>query len=446
VVAGFLPRCTALVSANLLCNGIGTEQAAALAAVVKEHGTLVSVCGLRGSETAVDMSGKGLGAEDVVLLAGELASMEGTPKLKVLNLSQNNIKGAEAGEALARALATNSVLEELDVSGNDCGSDFIKGLSRGLAKNQGLWKLDITGSTFDDEGKAVLAEALAQSVVKLLYCNHWTITDDGTGLTLLKHKRRLSDWDSSSEADMRLVASFFSRSELTKLTTCGGNAAVTMEAGMTELDLSGKRLEMAEAMAVVMALPRCNMLKKLMLSGEKAEQAHEFAPLVSPAPAPAPVPFGSPAPAFGAPAAAPSMFGAPAAAPAAPFSFGAGGFGSSLSLAPTGPAVTMEVGMTELDLSGTGLGAAGAAVVAGFLPRCTVRGLRGSDTAVDMSGKGLGAEDGAFGASAAGGFGASAPAASGFMQPAASDPFGGGGSKSSRSSRNRKNKKKGGRR
>jgi hypothetical protein len=44
-----------------------------LAAVVKEHGTLVSVCGLRGSETAVDMSGKGLGAEDMVLLAGELS-------------------------------------------------------------------------------------------------------------------------------------------------------------------------------------------------------------------------------------------------------------------------------------------------------------------------------------------------------------------------------------
>jgi hypothetical protein len=31
------------ISANLLCNGIGMEQAAALVAVVKEHDTLVSV-------------------------------------------------------------------------------------------------------------------------------------------------------------------------------------------------------------------------------------------------------------------------------------------------------------------------------------------------------------------------------------------------------------------
>jgi hypothetical protein len=38
---------------------------------LKEHGTLVSVCG------------KGLGADDVVMLAGELVSMEGLMELDI---------------------------------------------------------------------------------------------------------------------------------------------------------------------------------------------------------------------------------------------------------------------------------------------------------------------------------------------------------------------------
>jgi hypothetical protein len=265
VVAGFLPRCTALVSANLLCNGIGTEQAAVLAEVVKEHGTLVSVCGLRGSDTAVDMSGKRLRAEDVVLLAGELELMEG---LKVLNLSQNEIKGTEAGEALARALASNAVLEELHLSGNDCGAELITGMSPGVAKNKTLVKLDITANTYDDAAKTVLAEALAQSRVRLLYCDQWLFSDDGTEFTL--HA------DTCSEVDKRLVAIVLSRCDLVKVTVNrGGSAAVAMEAGMTELDVSGKGLGAAGAAVVASFLPRCTALvsANLLCNGIGTEQA-----------------------------------------------------------------------------------------------------------------------------------------------------------------------------
>jgi hypothetical protein len=144
VVAGFLPRCTALASANLLCNDFGTEQAVVLAAVVKGHGTLVSVCGLWGSETAVDMSGRGLGAGDVVLLAGELATMEVLTKL---NLSNNNIFGthvpptgkkferydfgASAVSFLVNAcrLAT---LQQLELASNNMNASAAQQLGNGL--------------------------------------------------------------------------------------------------------------------------------------------------------------------------------------------------------------------------------------------------------------------------------------------------------------------------
>jgi hypothetical protein len=41
----------ALSSANLLMNRIGTEQAQALAKILKEHATLKSLCGNKGNET-----------------------------------------------------------------------------------------------------------------------------------------------------------------------------------------------------------------------------------------------------------------------------------------------------------------------------------------------------------------------------------------------------------
>ena len=81
VLAAFLPRCTALASANLLRTGFGVPQAQALVEAVKAHPTLKSVCGLRGDESVVDMSGKSLGAEDMVLLAGELKAMESMTEL-----------------------------------------------------------------------------------------------------------------------------------------------------------------------------------------------------------------------------------------------------------------------------------------------------------------------------------------------------------------------------
>ena len=63
----------ALVSANLLNNGIDAEQAQNLATVLKEHATLKSLCGNTGDETELDMSGKGIGADGAIMLVPEIA-------------------------------------------------------------------------------------------------------------------------------------------------------------------------------------------------------------------------------------------------------------------------------------------------------------------------------------------------------------------------------------
>ena len=78
----------ALVSANLLYNNIGIEQAQNLATIFKEHATLKSLCGNKGDETELDMSGKRIGPAGAIMLAPEIAA---NGALASLDLSQNEI-------------------------------------------------------------------------------------------------------------------------------------------------------------------------------------------------------------------------------------------------------------------------------------------------------------------------------------------------------------------
>ena len=78
----------AILSVNLLKNKIGVDQAKALASILKEHPTLKSLCGNSGEETELDMSGKGMEAEDAIMLAPEIVD---NGALSVLNLASNNL-------------------------------------------------------------------------------------------------------------------------------------------------------------------------------------------------------------------------------------------------------------------------------------------------------------------------------------------------------------------
>ena len=77
---------------NLLGNEIPPEQAQELIDVMEAKENLVTLCGLKGTETELDLSGKGLRAGCAVLLAHEMKDMGA---LASLNISGNRIDSAQ---------------------------------------------------------------------------------------------------------------------------------------------------------------------------------------------------------------------------------------------------------------------------------------------------------------------------------------------------------------
>ena len=89
---------------NLLGNAIPPEQAQELIGVMEAKENLVTLCGLKGTETELDLSHKGLGAGCAVLLAHEVKDMG---SLSSLNISKNTL-GAEGAKFVAGALVDNT--------------------------------------------------------------------------------------------------------------------------------------------------------------------------------------------------------------------------------------------------------------------------------------------------------------------------------------------------
>jgi hypothetical protein len=90
----------AISSVNLLKNDIGVEQAGALMIILKEHPTLKSLCGNKGNETELNMSGKMEGAEDATMLAPEIVDNRA---MTSLNLASNSL-GIEGAKIIAAIL------------------------------------------------------------------------------------------------------------------------------------------------------------------------------------------------------------------------------------------------------------------------------------------------------------------------------------------------------
>jgi hypothetical protein len=87
-ITNAIPDMRAILSVNLLKNSIGVDQAKDLLIILKEHPTLKSLCGNKGNETELDMSGKMNGTADAIMLAAEVVD---NGALTALNLANNNI-------------------------------------------------------------------------------------------------------------------------------------------------------------------------------------------------------------------------------------------------------------------------------------------------------------------------------------------------------------------
>ena len=152
------------MSANLLNNKIGVEQAQNLATILKDHATLESLCGNKGDETELDLSGKEMDAGSVIMLAPEVIA---NGALTRLDLSKNKMLTREAGEAIGDMLKDNRVLTDLDVSrnldfmaGSSNAVGFVEGIADGLIANVTLVKFDISRNMLLAAGTCALAKAL----------------------------------------------------------------------------------------------------------------------------------------------------------------------------------------------------------------------------------------------------------------------------------------------
>jgi Leucine-rich repeat (LRR) protein len=159
----------AMSSVNLLENDIGTDQAEALASILKEHPTLKSLCGNTGDETDLDMSGKKMGAEGAIMLAVEII---GNGALTSLHVGQNNIPKKEMKEIMAIAMRMDSMktlcevpfkdktLTKLDVSGKNLGMEGAFVVAEYLDGNRAMTSLNLSSNAIGSEGAVHVAEAI----------------------------------------------------------------------------------------------------------------------------------------------------------------------------------------------------------------------------------------------------------------------------------------------
>jgi hypothetical protein len=126
---------------NVLGNVIGIEQAQVLAAILKEHPTLKSLCGHKGDETELNMSGEKIDAEGAIMLAPEIVD---NGAMTSLDVGMNNIPEKEMKEIMAIAASMESM----------------KMLCKVPFKDKTITKLDVSGKNLGTEGALVVAEYL----------------------------------------------------------------------------------------------------------------------------------------------------------------------------------------------------------------------------------------------------------------------------------------------
>ena len=152
------------ISNNNVCAAGGKALAAALNGnqVMTELNLARNSLGLVKQYGKADMSG-------VMDIANTIPTMGALEKLL---MGANGIKGEEAGKALGDAIAVNTVLKELDLSGGEyddqkCDAEFAKGFSVGIGANGALASLDLRSNRIPDDQETNLRKICDSKSIKL---------------------------------------------------------------------------------------------------------------------------------------------------------------------------------------------------------------------------------------------------------------------------------------
>ena len=216
--------------------------------------------GANGALVKFDISNNKLYAAGVVALAGAISTNGALVKLI---MGANCLTGEGAGKALGDAIATNTVLKELDLSSaqaeydfQKCDAGFAKGFSAGLGANGALTSLDISSNNLVTKSPAVLKKDHGLKPGDMVEYNglRCPVQDqgkDGYHVWMMHGVAALADAIPTMGALAKLI---FGGDTYT--TGFGRNKkeitpeSATLEVGMTEADLSNKNLGIGGAIIV----------------------------------------------------------------------------------------------------------------------------------------------------------------------------------------------------
>jgi hypothetical protein len=133
---------------------------------------LVSLCGIADDATEADLSGRGMDADDAIILASELPDEGAMTKL---DISFNDIR-AEGGKALAAGLKGNQVIQELNISDNEltknsnCDADTsgVIAIADAIPGMGALASLDLFRNNICNGGVASITTALKMHAIKAI--------------------------------------------------------------------------------------------------------------------------------------------------------------------------------------------------------------------------------------------------------------------------------------
>jgi Ran GTPase-activating protein (RanGAP) involved in mRNA processing and transport len=246
-----------------------------------------------GAMTSLNLASNSLGVEGAKIIAAFLPKCTA---LMSLNMSKNGIKGAEAGKALGDALAGNTVLKELDLSGEYCYPNmdigFVKAFTPGLSDNVALTSLNLSSNylTGDDGDDMSGVTALANAIPDMGALTALNLAENSIGANTVgwviqpghvpeqryKHsdgrmRGRLPEGEQlgKPEGVIAVANAIKDMGALSTFTFSGDYSSskpVTMETTMTEADFSGKALGVSGGMMVAAFLPKCQALIKLDIS------------------------------------------------------------------------------------------------------------------------------------------------------------------------------------
>ena len=202
-----------------------------------------------------------------------IAALSNSTSLNIIEIENYNIITDEAADDLAAAIHCNTLLQELDVSGNDLRTEGVIKIAVALQSIVTLTKLNISNNNITSTAANAIAVAIAHNT----HLQEFIISGNGLGVLGAK----------------MIARSLQKISTLTKLHIANTNisdeavddiaAVVSCNVYLQEFDISGNCLQAIGAAKIARGLQEISTLTKLYISNNKItyEAADEIAAAVS---------------------------------------------------------------------------------------------------------------------------------------------------------------------